>query len=176
MTITTTLNRIRDHGPCTEGWTKLLKHLGKTQADDEPVSFLTILESNGVDDCMWCFRAEPQHEKLYRKIALKFVRDVVHLADNNEVRNCLEVIQRHIEGNATESEMYYAGEECLHALGASWMLNNLAWAARNACRGRVGTVFGQAREASRRAYGPKCEFTQKQGAYLKSILSGEVEA
>ena len=27
--ITTTLKRIRDHGPCADGWAKLLKHLGK---------------------------------------------------------------------------------------------------------------------------------------------------
>lgn len=34
--ITTTLNRIRAHSPCEDGWTKLLKHLGKSQADDGP--------------------------------------------------------------------------------------------------------------------------------------------
>ena len=32
MTITTTLNRIREHRPCREGWTTLLRHLGKTEA------------------------------------------------------------------------------------------------------------------------------------------------
>jgi hypothetical protein len=31
--ITTTLNRIREHSPCTEGWVKLLAHLGKTVPD-----------------------------------------------------------------------------------------------------------------------------------------------
>lgn len=36
MTITTTLNRIRAHSPCRKGWAKLLRHLGKTEADDEP--------------------------------------------------------------------------------------------------------------------------------------------
>jgi hypothetical protein len=34
--IKTTLNRIRAHSPCQEGWEKLLNHLGKTKADDEP--------------------------------------------------------------------------------------------------------------------------------------------
>ena len=34
--ITTTLNRIRAHEPCSKGCEKLLKGLGKTQADDEP--------------------------------------------------------------------------------------------------------------------------------------------
>jgi len=39
----TTLNQIRKYHPCQDGWTKLIKHLGKTSADDEPVAILTIL-------------------------------------------------------------------------------------------------------------------------------------
>ena len=57
--ITTTLNRIRKHHPCEEGWKKLLTHLGKTKADDEPLPFAIILASNGLDDALWCCRCEP---------------------------------------------------------------------------------------------------------------------
>ena len=53
----TTLNEIRAHAPCRDGWEELLKHLGKTRADDEPLHLLTILESNGFDDATWCLRA-----------------------------------------------------------------------------------------------------------------------
>lgn len=48
----TTPNKIRAHSPCESGWKKLLSHLGKTTADDEPLPFLTILESNGFEDAM----------------------------------------------------------------------------------------------------------------------------
>ena len=41
--LTTTLNRIREHEPCTDGWEKLLKHLGKTQADDEDLPYSVIV-------------------------------------------------------------------------------------------------------------------------------------
>ena len=41
----TTLNQIRAKSPCADGWKKLLTHLGKTQADDEAISILTILDS-----------------------------------------------------------------------------------------------------------------------------------
>lgn len=58
MAITTTLNKIRSFQPCKEGWTKLLITLGKTAADDEPVSYATILQSNGVQDTIWCMRCE----------------------------------------------------------------------------------------------------------------------
>ena len=49
----TTLNAIRAASPCHDGWTKLLKHLGKTSADDEPLPLLTVLDSNGIDDALW---------------------------------------------------------------------------------------------------------------------------
>lgn len=54
----TTLNEIRAHEPCKDGWEKLLRHLGKTQADDEPLALLTVLESNGLEDALWCLRTK----------------------------------------------------------------------------------------------------------------------
>ena len=39
----TTLNKIRAHSPCRDGWEKLLRHLGKSAADDEPLLIETIL-------------------------------------------------------------------------------------------------------------------------------------
>lgn len=68
--ITTTLNRIRAHDPCKDGWEKLLKYLGKTRSDDEPLPFSVILKSNGIGDALWCCRAEPQHEKEWRLFAV----------------------------------------------------------------------------------------------------------
>jgi hypothetical protein len=45
----TTLAAIRAWKPCASGWRKLLATLGKTKADDEPLSFAVILESNGLN-------------------------------------------------------------------------------------------------------------------------------
>lgn len=53
---TTTLNRIKSFCPCAEGWKKLLKHLNKTDADDEPLEYKAILESNGLYDAVWALR------------------------------------------------------------------------------------------------------------------------
>ena len=61
--IYTTLNKIRAQHPCENGWRKLLKHLGKTEADDEPLPLLTVLDSNGLDDCLWCLHTVPEHDK-----------------------------------------------------------------------------------------------------------------
>lgn len=51
--LTTTLTAIRSARPCEEGWAKLLDHLGKTRADNEPLPLTTILDSNGLDDTLW---------------------------------------------------------------------------------------------------------------------------
>jgi len=50
------LNEIKSHDPCAEGWALLLKNLGKTKSDDEPIDLITILESNGIEDAVWAIR------------------------------------------------------------------------------------------------------------------------
>jgi len=50
---TTTLKAIRKAKPCESGWQKLLKGLGKTKADDEPLTLQRILEINDIDDACW---------------------------------------------------------------------------------------------------------------------------
>jgi len=69
---TTTLNEIRKFNPCKEGWTKLLKFLNKTEADDEPLLMATILESNGLSDAIWCLRA---FYKNYKQSVVEFACD-----------------------------------------------------------------------------------------------------
>ena len=63
---TTTLSRIRDEEPCKNGWAKLLAHLGKTAADDEPLDLLTVLDSNGFDDALWVLSCAMPEDRLAR--------------------------------------------------------------------------------------------------------------
>ncbi len=63
---TMSTNQIRAFSPCASGWQKLLKHLGKVVADDEQIPFVTILESNGVRDAIWCMRVNWfEHKEQY---------------------------------------------------------------------------------------------------------------
>ena len=103
--ITTTLNRIRAHGPCAEGWAKLLKHLGKTQADDDPLPFATILESNGLDDALWCCRAEPQYAREWRLYAVWCARQVQHLMTDQRSITALTVAENYANGTASDEEL-----------------------------------------------------------------------
>ena len=77
----TTLNRIRSAGPCREGWVKLLKHLGKTEADDEPLDLLTVLDSNGLDDALWVLSFAMPDDRLARHFQAWCAEQVVHLFD-----------------------------------------------------------------------------------------------
>ena len=75
---TTTLNEIRAQQPCKGGWENLLSTLGKTKADDEPLSLLTILNSNGLDDALWCLRVTSL-ERLSRHFQAWCAEQVLHI-------------------------------------------------------------------------------------------------
>lgn len=76
---TTTLNIIRAARPCEWGWTKLLKGLNKTSADDEPLPLLTILDINGLDDALWCIDADPALDRIKRHYQAWCAEQVLHL-------------------------------------------------------------------------------------------------
>jgi len=104
MSMKTTLNKIRAHSPCSNGWRKLLAHLGKTQADDEPLSIVTVLDSNGFDDALWCLRAVEGHDREIRLYAVWCGRQVQHLMADPRSIAALDVAERFANGKATEAE------------------------------------------------------------------------
>jgi hypothetical protein len=117
--LTTTLNRIRAHSPCEEGWRKLLAGLGKTAPDDEPLPYARIVEINGIDDALWCCRAEPQHVKEWRLFAVWCARQVQHLMTDARSITALEVAERHANGKATDKELAAAGDAARAAARAA---------------------------------------------------------
>lgn len=100
--IYTTLNRIREHEPCADGWRKLLKYLGKTEADDAPLAYSTILDAVGLDDALWCLCAEPQHASIWRIYAVRCARRVQHLMTDERSIQALDVAERHARGLAND--------------------------------------------------------------------------
>ena len=124
----TTLNQIRDKNPCPDGWKKLLSHLGKTRADDEALSIITILDSNGLDDALWCLQAVKDHDREMRLYAVWCARQVQRLLTDRRSLDALDVAERLASGLATDSEL------------------NAAWAAANSARAAARTA---ARAAAR---------------------------
>ena len=135
--ITTTLNRIRKHSPCQDGWEKLLNGLGKTKADAEPLPFATIVKINGLDDALWCCRVEPQYAKEWRLFAVTCARRVQHLNTDPRVKNAIDVAERHANGQATDEELRTAAEGAARAAAcaaaraaaceAAWAAARAAW-------------------------------------------------
>ena len=130
----TTLNKIREHSPCTSGWEKLLTYLGKTKADDEPLSLLTILDSNGIEDALWCLRAVEGRDREIRLYAVWCVRQVQHLLTDKRSLDALDVAERYANGDATDAELTAAAEAARAAWAAAWSTRDAASAARAAAR------------------------------------------
>jgi hypothetical protein len=115
----TTLNAIRSHDPCADGWKKLLQHLGKTEADDEPLSIREILTSNGLDDALWCLRAVEGHNKEIRLLAVAYARQVQHLMTDPRSIAALDVAERHAHGQVSDNELTEAGAAASDAADAA---------------------------------------------------------
>ena len=116
----TTLNKIRECGPCADGWAKLLGHLGKTQADDAPLPFRVIVESNGLDDALWAMRSAPEYDQEWRLYAVWCARQVQHLMTDPRSIAALDVAARFANGEATHEELYAARAAAWAAARAAW--------------------------------------------------------
>jgi hypothetical protein len=103
--ITTALSRIYACNPCLDGWEKGLQAAGKTQADDEPITYEQILDAVGLEDALWCCRAEPQRAHLWRLYAVWCARQVQHLMTDQRSIAALDVAERHAKGEATDDEL-----------------------------------------------------------------------
>ena len=147
----TTLNKIRAKGPCASGWKKLLANLGKTEGDDEPLGITVILESNGLDDALWCLRAIKGHDKELRLFAVQCARSVQHLLTDKRSLAALDTAERFADGQATAQEMAAAGAAAREAAwAAAWAAAGAA--AREAAWAAAGAAArAAAREAAREA-------------------------
>lgn len=126
--ITITLQKIRDASPCTDGWKKLLDSKGCKSADmgaEFPLS--DVLDSNDLDDTLWCLQCLPEHDRLWRKYAVWCARQVQHLMTDQRSIDALDVAWRHSDGLATDAELAAAWAT---AGTAAWAAaGDAAWAA-----------------------------------------------
>ena len=124
MMLYITLKDIKAHSPCDYGWGRLLKTLGKTKADDEPLSFKTILESNKLYDTLWCLKALRDNDRDVRLFAVWCARQVEHLDLTGASHDTNNISERFALGNATPEELEAARE-------AAWeAAREAAWAAQ----------------------------------------------
>jgi hypothetical protein len=152
----TTLNKIHAHNPYKKDWEKLLRGLGKTAADDEPIWIDQILDHNGLDDALWCLRAVEGCDREIRLFSVWCARRVQHLMDDPRSVAALDVAERFARGEATKKQLasartaarpvagsaaqaavWTAEEAAMAARAAVWAAEEAAWAAAEAARPAV---------------------------------------
>jgi hypothetical protein len=148
--IQVTLKQIKDNTPCTDGWVKVLKanrRLWKTDYD-KPFPLSTALDSNDLDDTLWCLKLLPEHNNLWRKYAWWCASQVAHLTDDKRVHDCLAVVLRYSEGEATDEELRVARKgaavwaAAAYTAAASTAGAAAAWAARAAASAVHAAAYG----------------------------------
>ena len=125
MMLYTTLNRIKKCGPCgtarddDHGFRKLLTYLSKTKSDDEQLSFKTILESNGLDDAIWCLRSVEGYDREIRLFSVSCARRVEHLDRTGQAKKTNDIAERFANGLCTIDELNEASDAALRAGNAA---------------------------------------------------------
>ena len=111
LMITTTLNKIREHSPCQDGWIKLNKTLGKEYGGDTAVKFSQIVQSNGIVDALWCLRSIcPEHKKEVCLYAVDCAERVLPIYENkypndSRVRDCINATKRYLNNEISLEEL-----------------------------------------------------------------------
>jgi len=95
------LEDIRDQHPCESGWKKLIRSLdGRTEGD---VSLSHILDSNGIEDAVWCLRVLPYREQcLFRADVAELV---VHLCDDPRPKQAIAAIRQWHSGEIGDKSL-----------------------------------------------------------------------
>jgi len=126
----TTLNIIKFHSPCQEGWEKLLIHFNKTSSDDEEFDINEITISNGVFDTLWVLDniLNPQRRAL---LISKIASRTIHLFENKYPNKIAP--RKAIEANIAFSKGEIDKESLASARASAWdSAWDSAWASAKA--------------------------------------------
>lgn len=140
----TTLKEILEKNPCDSGWTRLLRNLGKAEADDEVLSFNQILRSNGIKDAIWALRVLPYDDRCV--FCADVAESVLHIYESrysdDRPRRAVQSVRDYKKGVVSREELAaananananaaYAAAACDAADDAT--ADNAAAAAYTAC-------------------------------------------
>ena len=153
--LTTTTARIDACHPCPNRRDRAAQLLGITEPSDEPISYAYLLDTLGLDDALWCCRAEPDVAPIWRRYVVWCARRVQHLMTDQRTLDALDVAERHADGQASDEELgtaraaarkavldaldaaSNAGTDAFHA---AWIV----WAAAGGAAGAAAAAAGGA--------------------------------
>lgn len=136
MMLTTTKRLLREHGACKDRYRVLLEHIGQRYHDDQPITLLTVLASNGFFDTLWCLRAVPpeqeaERDRLAREVACDFAEHVLPIYEaaypnDKRPRQAIETARKYLQGLATEAELANARRDAIAAANVTASLAAIA--------------------------------------------------
>lgn len=161
-----TLKQLREHEACVSGYNKVVSALKGVEYDhkretyikfkhNEPISLLSILETNGLEDALWCLRCnDKEWARDSRLFAVWCARQVQHLMTDERSLKALDVAEKFANGEASNKDLIIARSAAgdAAALASSWAAassaaGDAAWAARYA-RAAAGDAAWAARSAA----------------------------
>jgi hypothetical protein len=138
-----TLKQLRKHKACVSGYNKVVCALKGVDYTDnkktymghkhgDPISLLFILESNGLDDALWCLRCNKDWDCDARLYAVWCARQVQHLMTDKRSIAALDVAEKFALRLATDEELTVARDAAAQA--AAWDVSRdaVAFAAESA--------------------------------------------
>ena len=161
MKLTTTFNELRKAGACRDGYRKLAEHLGGVAkyGKARPLNIITILDSNGLDDCLWVINTMAD-KKTRVYVSAKFAESVLPIFEkkypnDKRPRDCIDACfdfcndkigQREL--NAAESATRAAARGAWSAGAATWSVGSTARAAARAAESAGAAAGAAARFAA----------------------------
>jgi hypothetical protein len=141
----TTLNKIYNTNEISpKVFRKLMENLGKTKADDEPLSIAAIVEANGLYDALCCLCAVDGYDKEIRLYAVWCARQIQHLMSDPRSLAVLYVAEAYAHGNATDAELAATYEPAWDAVRGAFGLKAKKSAMAAAWLASVDEVGGKA--------------------------------
>jgi hypothetical protein len=91
----------------------LLEFLGKTGPDDDRLSPLTILESNGFEGAVWCLRAVDGYDREKRAFMAECVRKLEEFFSSSVYCDFLLKLEAYGRGETSEEEFVEAQKQII---------------------------------------------------------------
>ena len=171
MTYYTTSKKIREHDQCPDSCEKLLRTIGKTSAYDEPISLVTILDSNGLDYALWSLSLFDGINKDARLFAVWCARQVQHLMTDQRSLTALDVAEQFANGNATDYQLS-AAFTAAYCVLVDATRKTTSWEAEWATRAATRVAH---RAAERAASGAAC-YAASAAAYYSASAAERNDA
>jgi hypothetical protein len=147
--LSTTFSLLKQENACVSGYRKLAKFLGgfKKYGLKKEITLMTVFDSNGLDDAVWCFRAVLSEQKknaeqiarlfacgAVRETPLQDGRKVWDLLTDERSRKAVEIAENFAVGEASKEELAAAWDAARNAArDAAWAAaRDAAWAAARA--------------------------------------------